>query len=79
MPDGSERPLTVINVYCPRHRDDPEDGTNNTDFKMIFHELLHERAQLLVENGSFVVLAGDINISHRWIDHCDGNPKVKIN
>lgn len=65
-------------MYCPRLRDDPEDASNNRDFKMTFHDMIQRRAKLLVESGSFVVLLGDINISHRWIDHCDGDPKVLL-
>ncbi|CAL8082038.1 unnamed protein product [Orchesella dallaii] len=71
LPSGLTRPLTVINVYCPRLRSDPEDPTNNRDLKRCFHEVLHRRAKRLVQDGSFVLVVGDINISHRILDQSD--------
>ncbi|ODN05652.1 DNA-(apurinic or apyrimidinic site) lyase 2 [Orchesella cincta] len=71
LPNGTTRPLTVINVYCPRLRNDPEDPTNNKEFKLCFHEVLHRRAKKLVQEGSFVLVVGDINIAHRLLDQSD--------
>ncbi|XP_077577103.1 DNA-(apurinic or apyrimidinic site) endonuclease 2 isoform X1 [Stigmatopora nigra] len=62
--------LTVINVYCPRA--DPE-KPERKDFKLQFYKLLQARAEDLLKNGSSVIVLGDVNTSHRPIDHCDPN------
>lgn len=71
MPDGDKRLLTVINVYCPRLRSDPDDPVDNTEFKYTFHKTLGKRAKALVASGSFVIVMGDLNISHRYIDRVE--------
>ncbi|XP_057680851.1 DNA-(apurinic or apyrimidinic site) lyase 2 [Corythoichthys intestinalis] len=60
--------LTVINVYCPRA--DPE-KPERKDFKLQFYKLLQARAEDVLKNGSSVIVLGDVNTSHRPIDHCD--------
>ncbi|KAB5567484.1 hypothetical protein PHYPO_G00233310 [Pangasianodon hypophthalmus] len=60
--------LTIINVYCPRA--DPEKPERKL-FKLQFYKLLQSRAEALVGPGSHVIILGDINTSHRPIDHCD--------
>lgn len=37
---------------------------------MDFHHLLQLRAEELAQRGH-VIIAGDLNASHRRIDHCD--------
>lgn len=60
--------LVVINVYCPRvDCEKPERKV----YKMQFCQLLEARARSLVQEGYHVVIAGDMNISHQPIDHCD--------
>ncbi|XP_078597869.1 DNA-(apurinic or apyrimidinic site) endonuclease 2-like [Branchiostoma floridae x Branchiostoma japonicum] len=66
--DGKECPLAVINVYCPRA--DPE-KEERKDFKLRFYRLLQTRAQALLQAGSHVIVLGDVNTSHKPIDHCD--------
>lgn len=70
MPSGENKLLTVINVYCPRLRNDPDDPVDNTDFKYTFHNTLGKRANALA-SGSFVIVMGDFNISHRHIDRVE--------
>ncbi|XP_072537045.1 DNA-(apurinic or apyrimidinic site) endonuclease 2 [Salminus brasiliensis] len=65
--EGSET-LTVINVYCPRA--DPEKPERKL-FKLQFYRLLQSRAEAIEASGSHVIILGDINTSHRPIDHCD--------
>ncbi|KAL6458830.1 hypothetical protein MHYP_G00323020 [Metynnis hypsauchen] len=65
--EGSET-LTVINVYCPRA--DPEKPERKL-FKLQFYKLLQSRAETIEGLGSHVIILGDINTSHRPIDHCD--------
>ncbi len=58
----------MVNVYCPRA--DPEDPDRQA-FQLKFYKLLEMRAANLVRSGHRVVIVGDINTSHRRIDHCD--------
>lgn len=60
--------VTVINVYCPRA--DPE-KPERKQFKLQFYNLLQGRAEAILKGGSYVIVLGDINTSHRTIDHCD--------
>ncbi|XP_066499240.1 DNA-(apurinic or apyrimidinic site) lyase 2 [Hoplias malabaricus] len=65
--EGLEK-LTVINVYCPRA--DPEKPERKL-FKLQFYRLLQSRAEAIEGPGRHVIILGDINTSHRPIDHCD--------
>ena len=65
---GDTGDLVVINVYCPRA--DPE-KLDRVRFKQRFNKALDIRANRLREAGNLVVVCGDINISHKEIDHCD--------
>ncbi|XP_076859744.1 DNA-(apurinic or apyrimidinic site) endonuclease 2 [Brachyhypopomus gauderio] len=67
--EGTEM-LTVINVYCPRA--DPEKPERKL-FKLQFYKLLQSRAEAFLGPQSHVIVLGDINTSHRPIDHCDPN------
>ncbi|XP_040009659.1 DNA-(apurinic or apyrimidinic site) lyase 2 isoform X2 [Xiphias gladius] len=60
--------VTVINVYCPRA--DPE-KPERKQFKLQFYKLLQCRAEAILKDGSHVIVLGDVNTSHRPIDHCD--------
>ncbi|KAM3871828.1 DNA-(apurinic or apyrimidinic site) endonuclease 2 [Diretmus argenteus] len=62
--------VTVVNVYCPRA--DPE-KPERKQFKLQFYKLLQSRAEAILETGSHVIVLGDVNTSHRPIDHCDPN------
>ena len=66
-PDAG-RLLAVINVYCPRA--DPE-RADRAEYKLKFYKLLEMRADALLKAGHRVVIVGDVNTSHREIDHCD--------
>ena len=60
--------LAVINVYCPRA---DAENTERVRFKQQFYKALDIRANCLQEAGDMVVVCGDINTSHREVDHCD--------
>ncbi|KAJ3586126.1 hypothetical protein NHX12_012527 [Muraenolepis orangiensis] len=60
--------VTVVNVYCPRA--DPEKPERKR-FKLQFYKLLQSRAEAILKAGSHVIILGDVNTSHRTIDHCD--------
>ncbi|EGW04461.1 DNA-(apurinic or apyrimidinic site) endonuclease 2 [Cricetulus griseus] len=66
--EGKEKPLTLINVYCPHA--DPGKPERLT-FKMHFYRLLQIRAEALLAAGCHVIILGDLNTAHRPIDHCD--------
>ncbi|XP_067408284.1 DNA-(apurinic or apyrimidinic site) endonuclease 2 [Emydura macquarii macquarii] len=69
-----ETTLTVINVYCPRA--DPQ-RPERVAYQAAFYRLLQGRAEALLRDGGHVVILGDINTSHRPIDHCEpGDPKT---
>lgn len=70
MCQGESQTLAVINVYCPRA--DPE-KPERKQFKLQFYKLLQSRAEEILKNGSHVIVLGDVNTSHRPIDHCDPN------
>ena len=65
---GKERAVAIINVYCPRV--DPE-KPERLRFKLRFYELLRQRAAAVWGMDSHVIIVGDINTSHKRIDHCD--------
>ncbi|KAM8934843.1 DNA-(apurinic or apyrimidinic site) endonuclease 2 [Pelodytes ibericus] len=66
--DGKEETLTVINVYCPRA--DPEKPERKA-YKLRFYRLLQIRAEAILKSGGHVIILGDVNTSHRPVDHCD--------
>ncbi|XP_074060044.1 DNA-(apurinic or apyrimidinic site) endonuclease 2 isoform X1 [Macrotis lagotis] len=66
--DGEEKTLTIINVYCPHA--DPEKPERLT-YKLRFYRLLQLRAEALLQAGSHVIILGDVNTSHRPLDHCE--------
>ncbi|KAL1021006.1 hypothetical protein UPYG_G00007500 [Umbra pygmaea] len=66
--DEQPETITVINVYCPRA--DPE-KPERKQFKLQFYKLLQVRAEAILETGSHVIILGDVNTSHRPVDHCD--------
>lgn len=68
MCEGKVQTVAVINVYCPRA--DPE-KPERKQFKLQFYKLLQSRAEAILNNGSHVIVLGDVNTSHRPIDHCD--------
>ncbi|XP_068104423.1 DNA-(apurinic or apyrimidinic site) endonuclease 2 isoform X2 [Hyperolius riggenbachi] len=68
--DDKEETLTVVNVYCPRA--DPEKPERKT-YKLRFYRLLQIRAEAILQHGSHVIILGDVNTSHKPLDHCDPN------
>lgn len=61
--------LHIFNVYCPRS--DPE-KIERKQFKLDFYKLLKFRVdEILKLADHHVMIVGDLNCSHRRIDHCD--------
>jgi exodeoxyribonuclease III len=64
---GKESLLVILNVYCPR----AEPGNRERlEYKLRFYRLLQLRAESILDSGSHVIILGDINTSHKKIDHC---------
>ena len=59
--------LVVINVYCPHACENEE----RLAFKLQFYKALELRCRDMLEQGFRVIVLGDINVSHRLIDHCE--------
>lgn len=70
MYENQPQTVTVINVYCPRA--DPE-KPERKQFKLQFYKVLQIRAEAILEAGGHVIVLGDVNTSHKPIDHCDPN------
>ncbi|PAA65673.1 hypothetical protein BOX15_Mlig030827g2, partial [Macrostomum lignano] len=68
FPTSDGRGLVLITVYCPNA--DPSNEAR-MQFKMRYHRLLRLRADCLIRSGKHVIIAGDLNVSHRLIDHCE--------
>jgi len=65
--------LSVINVYCPMANLDNEERML---FKLDFYKLLELKAKSLLSNGNHVIIVGDMNVSHKQIDHCEPDDLV---
>lgn len=65
---GSSRHVVIINVYCPRA--DPEKPERGR-YKQLFYKALDIRANFMRKAGDHVIVCGDVNTSHKEIDHCD--------
>ncbi|KAL4225909.1 DNA-(apurinic or apyrimidinic site) lyase 2 [Mactra antiquata] len=68
LEDDSIKNLVIINVYCPRFDPDRQDRHM---YKLRFYALLQTRAEALLKAGCHVIILGDINTTHKDIDHCD--------
>ncbi|XP_067938949.1 DNA-(apurinic or apyrimidinic site) endonuclease 2-like [Watersipora subatra] len=66
--------LSVINVYCPCVTGE-KDGRET--FRLQFLQTLEERVVQL-QKVSHVLVVGDLNISHRPIDHCDPGDETEF-
>jgi len=69
--DDKEQGLVIINLYCPRAGLDQPDYHQRVRLKLQFYKAVDLRANALRQQGDMVVVLGDINTSHREIDHCD--------
>ncbi|TRY70550.1 hypothetical protein TCAL_11626 [Tigriopus californicus] len=63
-----DRTLALFNLYCPRA--DPE-RADRLAFKYNFYKLVELRAHHHLRQGHHVLIVGDVNTSHRSLDHCD--------
>ncbi|XP_046636835.1 DNA-(apurinic or apyrimidinic site) endonuclease 2-like isoform X2 [Daphnia pulicaria] len=59
--------LVVINVYCPNAGENDE----RLPYKLEFYRALNLRCHDFLSQGYYVIVLGDMNVSHRLIDHCE--------
>ncbi|CAF0776501.1 unnamed protein product [Didymodactylos carnosus] len=60
--------LVIFNVYCPRA--DPN-LPERLEYKLKFFKALEARARYFLQQGSRIIIVGDLNVSHKLIDTCD--------
>lgn len=66
------RKLYIFNVYFPRL---DVDKAGRDEFKDRFNRLIEMKTNVFLQDpASHVIIAGDMNISHKQIDHCDPSP-----
>ncbi|ORX89359.1 DNase I-like protein [Basidiobolus meristosporus CBS 931.73] len=58
--------FVLFNLYCPNER-----GPERLPYKMRYYHALEKQVDHLLNSGRNVVIVGDMNISHKEIDHCD--------
>lgn len=66
--ENSVKKVAVFNLYCPRA---DVDRPERIPFQLKFYKLVEIRAKNLIQNGYSVIILGDLNVSHKEIDHCD--------
>jgi exonuclease III len=66
--------FVLLNVYFPSFGGD---APARRDFKLQFHHAVTRRCRALLAAGRDVVIVGDVNVSHRAIDHCDPGEYVR--
>jgi len=71
--EDNVKKLAVINVYCPQDR-----GGERLEYQLKFYKLLEMRAVNLIKAGVSVIILGDINCSHKEIDHCEPYPDFHL-
>ncbi|KAJ3275339.1 Class II abasic (AP) endonuclease [Terramyces sp. JEL0728] len=64
----------LFNIYFPNDANE-----TRFEFKMKFNRAVEIRAASFMKSGRSVIIAGDVNISHKEIDHCDPAQSVKDN
>ncbi|RUS12791.1 Endonuclease/exonuclease/phosphatase [Endogone sp. FLAS-F59071] len=66
--------FVLFNVYFPHLS-----GPDRESFKSLFNSVLQCRVEALLDAGREVIVAGDVNVCHREIDHCDPRQSCKDN
>ncbi|CAG8630732.1 13454_t:CDS:2, partial [Dentiscutata heterogama] len=62
----------LFNLYCPH-----ESSSERLPFKMNFYKILQARVEALLRAGRQVIILGDMNVTHKEIDHCDPQRSVR--
>jgi AP endonuclease-2 len=64
--------FVLFNVYFP-----VDSGESRTEFKLKFSKAVQIRVDSFIHAGRTVFVCGDLNVSHREIDHCDPSQNIK--
>ncbi|OZJ05860.1 hypothetical protein BZG36_00866 [Bifiguratus adelaidae] len=64
--------FVLLNLYCPH-----ESSEERLPYKLLFNAYMEKRVRLLLKAGKNVIVAGDINIAHLEIDHCEPQTSMK--
>ncbi|CAG8749094.1 5004_t:CDS:2 [Racocetra persica] len=62
----------LFNLYCPH-----ESSSERLPFKMNFYKVLQARVEALLRVGRQVIVLGDMNVTHKEIDHCDPQRSIR--
>lgn len=65
--------FVLVNVYAPAASSDGD----RLSFKWQYHEALRRKVRQLLLSGVHVIVAGDLNVSHTQLDHCDPQEWIK--
>ncbi|CAG8681599.1 624_t:CDS:2, partial [Acaulospora colombiana] len=68
------RMFVLFNIYCPR-----DSGPERRPFITQFRKVLQDRVEAILRAGKEVIIMGDINVSHKEIDHCNPQQSIKDN
>ncbi|KAJ3323162.1 Class II abasic (AP) endonuclease [Boothiomyces sp. JEL0866] len=66
--------FVLFNIYFPNDANE-----TRFEYKMKFSKAIEIRAASFMKQGRSVIIAGDVNVSHKEIDHCDPAQSVKDN
>lgn len=64
--------FVLFNLYCPHIA-----SQERLFFKIQFYEVLLDRVNELIQAGREIIMLGDMNVTHKEIDHCDPEKSVK--
>ncbi|CAG8489442.1 9969_t:CDS:2 [Diversispora eburnea] len=64
--------FVLFNLYCPHTA-----SQERLFFKIQFYKVLLNRINNLIQAGREIIIMGDMNVTHKEIDHCDPEKFVK--
>ncbi|RHZ56701.1 hypothetical protein Glove_397g7 [Diversispora epigaea] len=64
--------FVLFNLYCPHTA-----SQERLFFKIQFYKVLLNRVNDLIQAGREIIIMGDMNVTHKEIDHCDPEKFVK--
>ncbi|CAI2193060.1 4055_t:CDS:2, partial [Funneliformis geosporum] len=64
--------FVLFNVYCVH-----ESSQDRLPYKLKFYKILQKRVEALLDSGRQVIVIGDLNVTHKEIDHCDPQKSIK--
>ncbi|CAG8490370.1 13698_t:CDS:2 [Acaulospora morrowiae] len=64
--------FVLFNIYCPNNS-----GPERRPFITQFQKVLQTRVEAMLRAGKQVIVMGDINVTHKEIDHCNPQKSIK--